>query len=38
MEELIEQADSKWDRKEFENLAYSTPIYLKDFYGTKKGI
>jgi tRNA threonylcarbamoyladenosine biosynthesis protein TsaB len=38
MEELIEQADSKWDRKEFENLAYSTPIYLKDFYSTKKGI
>lgn len=35
--EMMELAESKWDRKEFEDIAYSTPIYLKDFYNTQKG-
>lgn len=34
--EMMELAESKWNRKEFEDIAYSTPIYLKDFFSTQK--
>ena len=34
--EMMEQADTKWNSNQFENVAYSTPIYLKDFYNTQK--
>ena len=30
--ELIKLAYSKWEHKEFEDIAYSIPAYLKDFY------
>ena len=33
--EMIELADSKWNAKVFEDLAYSTPLYLKDFYNNQ---
>ena len=34
--DLIELAESKFAKKSYEDLAYSSPAYLKDFY-TKKG-
>ena len=32
IENLIELAMVKWNAKQFENIAYSSPSYLKDFY------
>ena len=32
---MVALAELKWSRREFLNLAYSTPEYLKDFQATK---
>ncbi len=32
IENLVELAMVKWNEKQFENIAYSSPSYLKDFY------
>lgn len=34
--DFIDLAESKWIASNFENLAYSSPAYLKDFYVKKK--
>jgi tRNA threonylcarbamoyladenosine biosynthesis protein TsaB len=33
---LIKKALEKIDQKEFEDIAYFEPFYLKDFHGVKK--
>jgi tRNA threonylcarbamoyladenosine biosynthesis protein TsaB len=32
IQDLIQAAIEKWNKKEFEDIAYSSPHYLKDFY------
>ncbi len=32
MDDFIQLATEKWENKDFENTAYSSPSYLKDFY------
>ena len=32
LKDCVELATDKWNEKQFENIAYSSPAYLKDFY------